>query len=360
MANSESNLDQKQMQLLYDWSDDYKNERLEKVGDKYARNLVSRLLMKDPSKRPDASHVLVHPFLSEKNVARMIGKEAEYDVFLSYRVNSDLHHCKLMHEMLTEKGLKVWWDKKCLPSGVDWEQGFCEGLIKSRAFVALLSRAGMKNEAEIRQNFEGLTGSSRCDNVLLEYRLALELQSIGLLQAVFPVMIGDSSGDSTDPRACTYTNYSGCAPKCPDIVVTSVEEKLCEHLNNQGLGAPINSNLTVKDIYESLTKHQGGFIEGTGGVAFSAVVDSIYNMIKPVTKDLSVSDDGSDKETVKKLVVSNSESELDMLRSQKLKWEISRRELDILKPVINKIYALTSDTVGTMDPSGESNYSKVW
>ena len=248
MANSESNLDQKQMQLLYDWTDDYKNERLEKVGDKYARNLVSRLLMKDPSKRPDASHVLAHPFLSEKNVARMIGKEAEYDVFLSYRVNSDSHHCQLMYEMLTQKGLKVWWDKECLQHGTDWEEGFCEGLIKSNAFVAILSRAGLTN-------FETLTELSPCDNVLLEYRLALELQLFGLLDALHPVMIGDSSGDSTDPGACTYTNYfkSGCSPRCPDVVVKSVEEKLCEHLNNQGLGAPINSNLTVKDVYLSLS-----------------------------------------------------------------------------------------------------------
>ena len=109
------------------------------------------------------------------------------------------------------------------------------------------------------QSLEHLTESSRCDNVLLEYRLALELQSFNLLEAVFPVMIGDSSGDSTDPRACTYTNYfkSGCSPMCPETAVRAVEEKLCEHLNNLGLGAPIIANHTVNDIYQSLTKHQG-------------------------------------------------------------------------------------------------------
>ena len=141
MANDEGNLDQKQMQILYNWTNDYKIERLEKVIDPHARNLVSRLLMKDLSKRPGASHVLVHPFLSGKRVARMIGEEAEYDVFLSYRVHSDSHHCELMYEMLTEKGLRVWWDKKCLQPGVDWEEGFCEGLSKCKSFIALLSRA---------------------------------------------------------------------------------------------------------------------------------------------------------------------------------------------------------------------------
>ena len=138
-ANNEGDLDQKQMQLLYDWTDDYKKERLGKVLDPYARNLLSRLLMKDPLRRPHASQAIAHPFMSGKRVARMIGEKAEYDVFLSYRVSSDLHHCKLMYEMLREKGLRVWWDKKCLPLGMDWEEGFCEGLIKSKTFVALLS-----------------------------------------------------------------------------------------------------------------------------------------------------------------------------------------------------------------------------
>ena len=349
-ANDEGNLDEDQLRILYDWTDEYKSKRLQKVTDPYARNLVSRLLMKDRSKRPDASHALAHPFLSGKKVARMIGEEAEYDVFLSYRVNSDMLHCKLMYEMLTEKGLRVWWDKKCLQPGVDWEEGFCEGLIKSRAFVALLSRAGMKNEVDVRHNFERLTESSPCDNVLLEYRLALELQSFNLIENVFPVMIGDSSGDSTDPRSFTYTNYfkSGCSPRCPDVVVKSVEEKLSEHFSNQGLGAPVVTNRTVKDIYQSLTKHQGGFIQGVGEEAFSAVVDSIYSMMKPASRDPSGTDDGSDKETV---IVKK--SELDNYKS----------ELEVLRSGISKIFALTSDTAGVIDPSGQHSYSsisKVW
>ena len=281
-ANDEGNLDEDQLRILFDWTNDYKLKRLQKVKDPYARNLVSRLLMKDPSKRPDTSHALAHPFLSGKRAARMIGEEAEYDVFLSYRVSSDVHYCKLMYEMLTEKGLKVWWDKECLQPGVNWEEGFCEGLINSRAFVALLSKAGL-------QNFESLTEYSSCDNVLLEYRLALELQAVHLLDFLFPVMIGDSSGDNTDPKACTYTNFfqSDCTPRCPNVVVKSVEEKLCEHLNNQGIGDPVVSSCTVKDIYQLLIKNRGGFVQGAGGEAFSAVMDSIHSMIK-LSEEVSI------------------------------------------------------------------------
>ena len=355
LANNDGNLDQKHLQHLYDWTDAYKSERLEKVSDPHARNLVSRLLMKDPSMRPDASHALAHPFLSGKRAARMIGEEAEYDIFLSYRVNSDFYHCKLMYEMLTERGLRVWWDKKCLQPGVDWEEGFCEGLIKSRAFVPLWSRGGL-------QNFESLTESSRCDNVLLEYRLAAELKSFNLIECLFPVMIGDSSGDTTDPRACTYANYfkSGCSPNCPDVVVKSVEEKLCEHLNNQGLGAPVVPNPTVRGIFQSYSKYQGGFIQGAGGEAFTTVADSIHSMTRNVG-DSSVTDVERDKSTV---VVKRSEwddrqreldecrRELDILRTQK-------SELDILRSGMTKIYTLTSDTAGIIDASGPSNYSTI-
>ena len=274
------------MRMLYDWTDDFKSNRLQKVTDPYARNFVSRLLMKDPSKRPDVSHALAHPFLSGQRVARMIGEEAIYDVFLSYRVNSDLHHCELMYEMLTEKGLKVWWDKKCLQAGMPWEEGFCEGLIKSRAIVALISRAGLKN-------FEQLRESSPCDYVLLEYRLALEFQSFDLLEFVFPVLIGDSSVEDTDPRACTYTDYfeSNCSPNCPDSIVTSVEENLRQLMYNQGLGAPVASYRTVKDIYHTILKHQGGFIIGAGVDAFSVNAHTIYRMIDPVRVPKTTSDD---------------------------------------------------------------------
>ena len=343
LANDEGNLDRKHLQHLYDWTDAYKSERLEKVSDPHARNLVSRLLMKDPSKRPDASHALAHPFFSGKRAARMIGEEAEYDVFLSYRVNSDFNHCELIHGMLKEKGLRVWWDKKCLQPGVDWEEGFCEGLIKSRAFVPLWSRGGLRN-------FESLTESSRCDNVLLEYRLAAELNSFNLIKFVFPIMIGDSSGDSADPRACSYTNYykSGCSPNCPDVVVNSVEEKLCEHLNNQGLGAPIVPNPTVKGIFQSYSNFQGGFIQGVGGKAFDAVVESINNMI---IGDASVADAGSDNKTV---IVKRSEWD-----SRQRELDNRQKELDILWSRITKINALTSDTAGVTDPSGQNSNSKI-
>ena len=75
------------IRALAAWTDAYKAERLSHIADKYARNLVSQLLSKDPAKRPTVQQVLYHPFLSGKAASRLTGESAQYDVFISYRFN---------------------------------------------------------------------------------------------------------------------------------------------------------------------------------------------------------------------------------------------------------------------------------
>ena len=70
---------------------------------------------------------------------------------------------------------------------MDWEQGFCEGLVSSRAFVPLLSRDAINHPDKTWQNFSKLTAKqSNCDNVFLDHRLAVELQGLGLIEKMFP------------------------------------------------------------------------------------------------------------------------------------------------------------------------------
>ena len=99
----------------------------------------------------------------------MAGEAAEFDVFISYRVSSDLKHAERLYNLLIAAGLRVWWDKKCLESGKEWQKGFCRGLGSSTAFLCILSKAGTE------EPFESLHAESRCDNVLLEHRLALAM-----------------------------------------------------------------------------------------------------------------------------------------------------------------------------------------
>ena len=262
---------------LATWSTELKKKKLTRVIDSYARNLLSQMLQKDPLQRPSLARVLAHPFLSGKKVARLVGDKPKYDVFLSYRVAADAHHVEKLYNLLTAQGFKVYWDKLCLEPGVDWEQGFCEGLVSSRAFVPLLSRDAINHPDKTWQNFSKLTSDSNCDNVFLEHRLAVELQGLGLIEKIFPVFIGD-----LDKLSMEYSHYfgSGCHPALPDTAIKSVEEKLRHHMESQALGTPIEPDRTVKSVIGAVTACQGAFIVGSSDATFMDAADSIIKMLK--------------------------------------------------------------------------------
>ena len=268
---------------LAEWSIEMKADKLVDVPDKFARNLLSQMLHKDPLQRPSLARVLAHPFLSGKKVARLIGEKPKYDVFLSYRVASDAQHVEVLYNLLTAQGFKVYWDKLCLLPGVDWEQGFCEGLMSSRAFVPLLSRDSINHPDKAWQNFSKLTADSKIDNVFLEHRLAVELQELGLTEKIFPVFIGD-----LDSTTSEYSDYfkSGCHPSLSEVTVKSVEEKLRHHMENQALGTPVFPDRTVKSLVDAITACQGAFIVGPADVTFTDAAASIATMLTdvPVTQ----------------------------------------------------------------------------
>ena len=121
LANSEDNVLVENLLDLYAFTDKYKNKRMLEIQNLEARNLVSQMLMKDPYKRPRMPQVLAHPFLTGRKAPRMLGETADFDVFISYRVQSDLEHAEMLYNKLTAAGLRVWWDKKSLSPGVPWQ-----------------------------------------------------------------------------------------------------------------------------------------------------------------------------------------------------------------------------------------------
>ena len=94
--------------------------------------MVSRLLSRDPQQRMSMPAALAHPFVSDRATIRMVGDPPTCDVFISYRVDSDSEYVKILYDKLTAAGLSVFWDKLCLPGGVPWEEGFCDGLVQSK------------------------------------------------------------------------------------------------------------------------------------------------------------------------------------------------------------------------------------
>ena len=261
---------------LAEWSPELKADKLADVPDKLARNMLSQMLHKDPLQRPSLSRVLAHSFLSGRVVARLVGEKPKYDIFLSYRVAADAIHVEKLYNLLTAQGFKVYWDKNCLVSGVDWEKGFCEGLMSSRAFVPLLSRDAINHPDKAWQNFSKLTADSNCDNVFLEHRLAVELQGLGLIEKMFPVFIGNM-----DVTTSEYSHYfgSGCHPSLPEVTVKSVEEKLRHHMESQALGTPLIPDRTVKSVVDAIQACQGAFIVGPADATFATAAASIAKML---------------------------------------------------------------------------------
>jgi len=204
----------------------------------------------------------------------MIGQDATFDVFISYRVKSDSEHALLVYEMLTAAGLKVWLDAKCLEKGVSWEAGFCNGLVSSRIFLPLMSKGGQADFASLTEN------QAWCDNVLLEYNLALELSKRGLIEYIFPVLIGDYS---VVPREECYADYfrSNGRPdlsKSGGVCVTAVIDKMTEHLDRLSLGSMLLPRLTVKEVMDRILICQGHFIKGEKGQAFAALVEAVKDI----------------------------------------------------------------------------------
>ena len=105
------------MKDLYFFPNNFKIRKLREIADTQARNLVSQLLTKDPSKRPSLSQIKAHPFFTGGKVARLAGEAAVFDVFISYRVQSDLALARTIYDKLVAGGRKVWLDKVCLKPG---------------------------------------------------------------------------------------------------------------------------------------------------------------------------------------------------------------------------------------------------
>jgi len=122
---------------------------------------------------------------------------------------------------------------------------------------------------------EKLQESSRCDNVLLEWRLALELKERGMIEGIFPVMIGEKEISGT----FSYYFTSSFNPSPPDVVVDRLEKKLCEHLGREGLGSPYIDRVTIKSVCKAVLSNRGGFYAGKMEDFFDLILDPICAMV---------------------------------------------------------------------------------
>ena len=151
--------------------------------------------------------------------------------------------------------------------------------------MLLMSKAGLAPLA-------ALHAESPCDNVLLEYNLALELKARGVLAAIFPVLVGDLK--QTEHVGLMYADFFKCGakPSCQPVAVKRVQEKLHEHLERlelldvandaSGTLRPDNKNSDtaaaargVQATLDSVLRYQGVFLVGVRDNALREVVQEV-------------------------------------------------------------------------------------
>jgi hypothetical protein len=120
-------------------------------------------------------------------------------VFISYRVASDRQLARRLYDLLTEmtlddtdQKLRVYLDQTRLEDGQRWDSGFMEGLANAWVFVPIVSVGSVGPMCNLGGGADGGTGEDCTDNVLLEWKAALELHRRGRVKAVLPLLVGES------------------------------------------------------------------------------------------------------------------------------------------------------------------------
>jgi hypothetical protein len=217
--------------------------------------------------------------IGKKNI-RQPGETATFDVFISYRVASDSVPAQLLYDRLSSSNVRVWWDKVSLQPGMPWAIGFCEGLAKSRIFMPILSREAINSDSDSRRSFPSLQSDSPCDNVLLEHCLALELYERGMIEKIYPIMIGDLIAVEEEQDSVYNSFFSGSAPVfSDDVIVVANDEQLRHHLSKLGLGTPLIENLSVKRAYSMVLGNQGRLVQGRKEAAFDGIDEDVTAML---------------------------------------------------------------------------------
>lgn len=192
----------------------------------------------------------------------------EFDVYISYRKECDAYYAQILYDMLISMQLKVFFTKNS-------RDFYCENLMKCRFCVCIIS-------PEAINNFSKLSLNSHCDDLYLEYRLALELKTLNCIENIFPIMIGDSHQEKSSEGyfITMYGNFfSSTYSLAAGISVCSVEIELLSQMKNNNLKFSSVKEKTVFSAFSEILSTSGAFIEGEIEQAF-------YNATKKLAEIL--------------------------------------------------------------------------
>jgi serine/threonine protein kinase len=221
--------------------------------------------------------------------------EAEYSVFISYRVRSEAPLARFIFDELNHSvtpgghRVTVYWDAHRLVDGEDWEEGFATGLLNSLCFFPLLSYGSTAPLAALgptsapgceefpvgRRRLVGGAADAE-DNVLKELLIARALldrraarglsdssSEKGILQLAYPVLVGrqHASDHREYPKMGDFFQVQGGGGTYPSTPSSATNRAVAAFLREKAF-LPEDSieaaeRLSVKAVMESMTRLQG-------------------------------------------------------------------------------------------------------
>lgn len=217
------------------------------------------------------------------------------DVFLSYRAHLDRDIASKLYDALHRKNLDTWLDTGLIPiESKDhiWRKKICGCSV----FVPIISREALNGSTDERKSFSyylkrpryrtyniaKLVEQSAVDDLLVEFRVALELKRLGLISAIFPILVGDKDADPAlvDSRLQYFLHdrpggRTASRPRFErSVVVESIESSVSDHFHSMGLDPPPGS-LAVNDLFEQILSFGGGVISGSVQLSLEQLSDDI-------------------------------------------------------------------------------------
>ena len=149
---------------------------------------------------------------------------------------------------------KIFLDIKNLVDGESWELGFVQGLLYTMMLVPMVSWHGDDNGSVAQMTGLGNPETDHCDNVLLEWELALALFSSPhhTMKAICPVLLGGA--DSRGFLSFPFQHLARISDK-PSLATKTRLVELCEKY-----GVPLSEQAvrrSVKGTLDAILQNQG-------------------------------------------------------------------------------------------------------
>jgi len=327
IKSDEDAIDGRSLCMLCEWSDELKTEKLSKIPDLYARNMIYQLLSKDPVRRPTCEKVLQLPFLTQTLPPRVPQQPPVHDVLICCRsdVEMDCRYADTLSVMLADRGLRVHMEK--LAPGIQ-EQAvvdyLCDNLALCHAFMPVVSHESVRSDSRSEYNWEKVTEDSSVDPLLFACRLAMELYHLHMVEHVFPVCIGErvtpeapetlmSAGGELEPelaleaiaenpdaedewfhgeyfaayRHSVIGKFGGSHPNAPDVIMAELEETLKFQLDRLKLGIPKyhEGQEAVEITRSAITDFEDYIVVGVGQECIAGIAEQVHLVLCPPVEE---------------------------------------------------------------------------